>query len=284
MNVEHKTCIITGANSGIGKYTALELARRGAYIVMVCRNEDKAQRARQEIIEATGHPGIDIIIADLAHQHDIRKAADTFREKFDALDILINNAGIIPSERQETPEGIERCLAINHLAPFLLTNLLMPALESASSARVITVSSRVHRLGASAFDIEDLQLTSNYSPMKAYGISKLCNIMFTHELAKRTADTSITANCLHPGVVNTQLADEANIWTKFFYFIGKPFMQSPKAGAQTPIYLATTDEVADISGKYFNNKQITSPASIAFDDELTEKLWNKSKDLTGLTG
>lgn len=283
MDVEHKTCMITGANSGIGKYTAMELARRGAYVVMVCRNEQKAQRARQEIIDATEHTGIDIIVADLAHQHDVRKAAETFRGKFDALDILINNAGIIPSQRQETPDGIERCLAINHLAPFLLTNLLMPTLKKADSARVITVSSEVHRMGAAALDLDDLQLANNYTPMKAYGVSKLCNIMFTHELAKRTTNTAITANCLHPGVVSTQLADEAGFWMKFFYLIGKPFMKSPKSGAQTSIYLATSDEVQNVSGKYFKDKKITSPVSKAFDDELTEKLWERSNQLTGLT-
>lgn len=229
MDVENKICLITGANSGIGKETAKELARRGAYIVMVCRNEDKAEQARQEIIEETGQPGVDIIIADLAHQHDVRRAVEQFKSTFDALDILINNAGIIPSQRTETPEGIERCLAINHLAPFLMTNLLLDSLKKAASARVITVSSEVHRVGAASFDIDDIQLKSSYSPTKAYGVSKLCNIMFTHELAKRVADTSITANCLHPGVVRTQLADEASIWMKLFMLSASRLCGLPKA-------------------------------------------------------
>ena len=282
MDVEHKTCLITGANSGIGKQTALEMARRGAYVVMLCRNEAKAERARQEIIQKTGHSGIEILLADLAHQYDIRKAAEQFCKQFDALDILINNAGIIPDERQETPEGIERTLAINHLAPFLLTNLLMEPLLAAPAARVVNVSSEVHRVGARVFDLENLQLTNGYSPTKAYGLSKLCNIMFTYELAKRTSDTSLTTNCLHPGVVSTQLADEASIWMKFFYFIGKPLMRSPAGGAETSIFLATSDEVADTSGKYFRNKKIATPSSIAFEDDKTEALWRESERLTSI--
>lgn len=189
---------------------------------------------------------------------------------------------MIPAERRETPEGIERCLAINHLAPFLLTNLLMDALKKASAARIINVSSEVHRVGAPIFNLDNLQLNKGYSPTKAYGLSKLCNIMFTHELAKRTTDRTITANCLHPGVVNTQLADEASWMMKFFYLVGKPFMRSSKGGAQTSIYLATSDEVSKVSGKYFKNRKEASPSSVAFDNELTEALWKKSEQLTGI--
>jgi NAD(P)-dependent dehydrogenase (short-subunit alcohol dehydrogenase family) len=282
MNIENKTCLVTGANSGIGKYTAQALVRRGAYVVMLCRNEEKAERARQQIMEETGQSGVEILLADLAHQYDIRKAAERFCDRFDALDILINNAGIIPSGRNETPEGIERTLAINHLGPFLLTNLLMEPLQNAPAARVVNVASEVHRLGAAIFDIDNLQLKTGYSPVKAYGLSKLCNIMFTHELAKRTADTAITANALHPGVVSTQLAEEASVWMKLAYFMGKPFMRSPKSGAQTSIFLATSEEASGTSGKYFKNKKVASPASLAYDDELTQKLWEKSDQLCGL--
>ena len=282
MDMNNKTCLVTGANSGIGKETAKALAAAGAYVIMLCRNEEKAQQARQEIINQIGDTGIEIMIADLAHQYDIRQAAEKFLQSFGALDVLVNNAGIIPAERTETPEGIEQTLAVNHLAPFLLTNLLIEPLENADEARIVNVSSEVHRLGARSFDINNLQLTSDYSPMKAYGISKLCNIMFTHELAKRFRSSHITANALHPGVVSTHLAGDASWLMKLFYTIGKPFMQSPKSGAQTSIYLATSDEVARVSGQYFKNKQITEPASIAFNDDLTEKLWQKSASLTGI--
>lgn len=280
MNLEHKVCLVTGANSGIGREITRELARRGAYVLMLCRDEVKAGRARQEIIEDTGHTGLEIVLADLAHQDDVRRAADRVREQFNVLDILINNAGIVPGRRRETPEGIERTLAINHLAPFLLTKLLMDPLRKAPDARVITVSSEVHRLGARAFDMDNLQLREGYTPIKAYGLSKLCNIMFTHELAKRTRDDSITANALHPGVVNTQLTDEAGWGMKLVYFLGGPFMKSPSAGAETPLYLAISDEAAEVSGEYFRNKKIADPAAVAFDDTKTSRLWDKSEALT----
>jgi NAD(P)-dependent dehydrogenase (short-subunit alcohol dehydrogenase family) len=282
MGVENKICMVTGANSGIGKETAKALAGMGAYVVMLCRNENRAQQAKQEIIEHTGHSGVEIMIADLAHQYDIRKAAKQFNENFDALDILINNAGMIASTRAETPAGIEKTMAVNHLAPFLLTHLLMPSLKNAERARIVNVSSEVHRIGAGIFDLNDLQLANGYSNMKAYGLSKLCNIMFTHELSKRLDKNEITANCLHPGVVGTRLASDASWWLKLSYILGKPFMRSPASGAQTSIYLASSDEVENISGKYFKNKSITAPAEIAFDDALTEKLWEKSAALTGI--
>lgn len=275
--------MVTGANSGIGKETTKTLARMGGYVIMLCRNEEKAKRAKQEIIDETGHSGVEIMLADLAHQYDIREAAQKFNKKYNALDVLVNNAGIIASKREETPEGIEKTFAINHLGPFLLTNLLMGALENAEQARIVNVSSEIHRLGASVFDMDNLQLKSNYSSLKAYGLSKLCNIMFTHELAKRHDSTSIKANALHPGVVGTHLADEASLWMKAMYIIGKPFMRSPKSGAETSLYLATSDEVDGISGKYFKNKKQTKPSSIAFDDDLTQQLWEKSERLTGLS-
>lgn len=283
MDLRNKLCVVTGANSGIGKETGRAFAEQKAYVVMICRNEQRAQQARQELVDDTGHSGIEIMLADLAIQHDVREVADQISEKFEKVDILVNNAGIIADQHEETIDGIEKTLAINHLAPFLLTNLLLDDLKKSSDARVVNVASEVHRVGATAFDIDDLQLKKNYSPMKAYGVSKLCNIMFTHEFAKRSADTSIITNSLHPGIVSTQLAEEASWMMKLFYFIGKPFMRSPKSGAQTSIYLATSDEVKSTGGKYFRNKKEASPASIAYDDEITEQLWQKSKKLTGLS-
>ena len=283
MDLKNKLCIVTGGNSGIGKETVRAFAEQKAYVVMICRNAERAERAKEELINDTGHSGIEVMLADLAIQHDIREVADQITKKFDKVDVLVNNAGIIADEREETIDGIEKTLAINHLAPFLLTNLLFDHLKKGDDVRVVNVSSEVHRLGAQVFDIDDLQLQHNYSPTKAYGVSKLCNIMFTHELAKRCKNTAITTNSLHPGVVRTQLAEEANWMMKLFYFIGKPFMRSPKSGAETSIYLATSDEVRSVSGKYFRNKKVTAPASVAFDDELTEELWEKSETLTGLS-
>lgn len=282
MDMQNKLCIVTGANSGIGKATAMELARLGAYVVMICRNEEKAQQVREHITSSTGNPGVEVMLADFAYQYEIREVADRFRNKFDKLDVLINNAGMIPSKRTETIDGIEKTFAVNHLGPFLLTNLLMDQLLAAPQARIITVSSEVHRLGASIFHLANLQLEEGYSPRKAYGLSKLCNIMFTHELAQRLEDSNITANALHPGVVRTRLASEASWLMKFFFSIGKPFMKSPEKGAETSLYLATSDEVSGISGRYFKNKKEVKPADIAFDDELTRQLWEISESLTKL--
>lgn len=282
MDLGNKLCVVTGANSGIGKETVRAFARMGAYVIMICRNEKRAHQARQEIISDTGHHGIEVMLADLAVQFDVREVADQIIRKYDKVDVLVNNAGIIASKRQETVDGIEKTLAINHLGPFLLTNLLLNHLRKAEEARVINVASEVHHLGAANFDIDNFQLQKKYSPMKAYGLSKLYNIMFTHELAKRCGDI-ITTNSLHPGVVRTQLAEEANLLTKLFYTIGKPFMKSPKKGAQTTIYLATSGEISATSGKYFINKKVTAPASMAYADAITKEVWAKSAVLTGLS-
>lgn len=282
MNMQNKLCMVTGANSGIGKATAMELAKQGAYVVMVCRDEGKAETARKDIIEKTGNTGVEIMLADFAYQYEIRELGDHFNSKFDELDVLVNNAGMIPSKREETIDGIEKTFAVNHLGPFLLTNLLMDALRSASGARIVNVSSEVHRLGASVFNLSDLQLEQGFTPMKAYGISKLCNILFTRELARRLQGTDVTANALHPGVVSTQLADEAGWLMKLFYLIGSPFMRSPRKGAGTPIYLATSDDVNGVSGKYFRNKKMVKPADEALDEELSGTLWEMSEKLTGL--
>lgn len=282
MDMQNKLCIITGANSGIGKVTALNLARQDAYIVMVCKNEERAQQAREEILSETGNAGIDIVLADFAYQYEIREAADQIKSRFEQVDVLINNAGMIPSKRTETIDGIEKTFAVNHLGGFLLTNLLLNQLKAAPQARIINVSSEVHRLGASIFHLANLQLQESYSPLKAYGLSKLCNIMFTHELARQLESTNVTVNALHPGLVSTRLSSQAGWLMKFFYFIGRPVMKSPTKGAETPLYLAASDEVRDISGKYFKNKKIKKPADIAYDDELTARLWEISEELTGL--
>ncbi|MEL7832583.1 SDR family oxidoreductase [Fodinibius sp. Rm-B-1B1-1] len=283
MDLNNKLCVVTGANSGIGKETVRSFAADGAYIIMVCRNEKRAQQARQDIIEDTGNTGIEIVLADLAIQHDVRLAAQQITNQFDQINILVNNAGLIADKREETVDGIEKTLAVNHLAPFLLTNLLWDHLQKANETRVINVSSEVHRIGAKCFDINDLQLTENYSPMNAYGVSKLCNIMFTHELAKRSKDNTIAAYSLHPGVVRTQLAEEAGWAMKLFYWIGKPFMRSPKSGAETTIYLATSNDLSSKNGKYFKNKKVTKPSAIAYDNEITAQLWDRSEKLTGLS-
>lgn len=283
MDIANKLCVVTGANSGIGKETARSFAADGAFVIMICRNEQRARNACQDIIEHTGNTGVQVIIADLSVQYDVRSAADKINQRFDQIDILVNNAGLIADEREETIDGIEKTLAVNHLAPFLLTNLLWDSLQKSEEARIINVSSEVHKMVADVFDPDNLQLTENYSPMRAYGISKLCNIMFTHELAKRTENSAITTYSLHPGVVGTQLAEEAGWATKLFYWIGKPFMRSPKSGAATTIYLASSDEVTSKNGRYFKDKEFAEPSPIAYNDDITSQVWKRSKELTGLS-
>jgi NAD(P)-dependent dehydrogenase (short-subunit alcohol dehydrogenase family) len=283
MDLENKLCIVTGANSGIGKETARSFAADGAYVIMICRNEERAKAARQDIIEDTGNTGIKIILADLGVQHDVRSAAEQINREFDRIDLLVNNAGLIANKREETIDGIEKTLAVNHLAPFLLTHLLWDGLRQSKDARVINVSSEAHKIGAKVFEIDNLQLAENHSAMKAYGLSKLCNIMFTRELAKRTETSSITTYSLHPGVVGTQLAEEGGWAMKLFYWLGKPFMRSPKSGAATTIYLATSDEVTSMNGQYFKNQKVAEAADIAHNDELTSRLWKRSEELTGLS-
>jgi NAD(P)-dependent dehydrogenase (short-subunit alcohol dehydrogenase family) len=279
----NKLCIVTGANSGIGKETARRFAADGAYVIMICRNEQRAKAARQDIIEDTANSGIEIILADLAVQDEVRSAADQINRKFDQIDVLVNNVGLIASEREETVDGIEKTLAVNHLAPFLLTHVLWDGLQQSEDARIINVSSEVHKRAANVFDLDNLQLTENYSAMKAYGISKLCNVMFTHELAKRTKNSTMTTYSLHPGVVGTQLAEEAGWGMKLFYWIGKPFMRSPASGAATTIYLATSDEVTSMNGRYFKDEELAEPVAIVYDDDITSQLWKRSKELTGLS-
>lgn len=280
--MQNKLSVVTGANSGIGKATAQKLAGMGSYVVMICRNEEKAQKAKDEIISKTGNTGVEVMLADFSYQFEIREVAEQIANKFDRLDVLVNNAGMFPSGRKETIDGIEKTFAVNHLGPFLLTNLLLDSLKAAAEARVVNVASDAHKAGVPFFKLHNLMLEEGYNSMKAYGISKLCNIMFTHELAKRTHETSIKTFALHPGVVRTNLASEASWVLKLMYFIGGPFMRSPQKGAETAVYLATSDEVSGKSGKYFKNKKETQPAAIAFDDELTHELWKISKKLTKL--
>ncbi|MTI88500.1 MAG: SDR family oxidoreductase [Balneolaceae bacterium] len=278
--MNNKLCVITGANSGIGFETAKALSKKGAYIVMVCRNEDKAIRAREQIIENTETYGIDIIVCDFAIQSEIRHAAEVIRTKYDQVDVLINNHGLIASERKETVDGLERTFAVNHIGYFLFTHLLLNQLKAAEHARIINVSSAAHRGGT--FDTENLQLSSNFSPMKAYANSKLFNILFTKELANRLVDTTVTSNCLHPGVVASNFGQSGKWFIKLIYTLGKPFMISPVKGAKTSVYLASSDDVKNVNGAYFKNKMAATPSKAARNADYAKQLWAISKKLCGL--
>lgn len=282
MDLKNKLCVVTGANSGIGKAAAIDFAARGAYVVMICRNEKRARKARKEITAQTGNPGVEVVLADFAWQYEIREAASRISSTFEQVDLLVNNAGTITSRREETMSGLEKTFAVNHLGPFLLTNLLLDRLRAAPEARVITVSSGAHRKGAELFDPENLQLETGFTPYGAYGLSKLCNLMFTHELARRTGGSGLCAFSMHPGLVNTRLTKEAGWLTRMAWTLARPFMRSPEQGADTIVWLATTDEADELNGRYFKDREMVQPDPIAFDDRRTEELWRISARLCDL--
>jgi NAD(P)-dependent dehydrogenase (short-subunit alcohol dehydrogenase family) len=280
MDMTNKLCVITGANSGIGFETAKALAKKGAYIVMVCRNEDKAIEAKNQILETVPDAGIAIVLCDFSIQKEIRTAADEIISRYKKIDILINNHGFIASERTETVDGLEETFAVNHIGYFLFTNLLLDNIKAAKKGRIVNVASDAHRAGE--FDPDNLQLEDNFSSMKAYGNSKLFNILFTKELADRLTDTNVTANCLHPGVIRSNFGQSGEWWVSLFYKVFGVFMTSNKEGAETSIYLASSDEVENANGAYFKNKKAAAPKKQARDMEAAKKLWEISEELCEL--
>jgi len=275
-----KMVLITGGTSGIGKATAVALAVMGADVVVVGRNPERGRAALEEI-RAQGHSeSVELMLADLCVQSEIRRLAGEFLERHDRLDVLVNNAGLVQSKRTETPDGIETTLATNHLAPFLLTNLLLECLEQSAPSRVLTVSSEAQRWGS--MDFEDMQSRRNYKGFPVYGMTKLANIMFTYELAERLNGTGITANCLHPGSVGTNFGKNNRGVMALFFRAAKPFMRSPEQGADTLIWLASSPEVEGVSGKYFSDRKEIEAKKIAYDPAARRTLWEISEDLTSL--
>ncbi len=275
-----KVILITGGTSGIGKAAATALAGMGANVVITGRNEERGRRALQEIREESGNDGVELMLADLAVQSEVRRLAEEFREHHDRLVVLINNAGLVLSERTETPDGIEMQLAINHLAPFLLTNLLLDLLKKSAPSRIVTVSSDAHRWGS--MDLDDLQSRKRYRAFPVYGRTKLANIMFTHELAERLEGTGVTANCLHPGSVNTNFAVSSRSPFTLLFRAFKPFMRSPEQGADTLIYLVASPEVEGMTGKYLVDRRVKAASDAAYDQTTRKELWEASEELTGL--
>jgi NAD(P)-dependent dehydrogenase (short-subunit alcohol dehydrogenase family) len=274
-----KVALITGASSGIGKITARELAKFGMHVVMVCRNAEKGEKVKQEIITITGNNNITLLQADLSLMSEVRRVAASFKARFPKLDILINNAGMMPGKRKITEEGIEISWATNYLSAFLLTNLVLDKLMAAETARIINVSSEAHRIGHLNF--QEMHKPGKYSALTAYADSKLAMIMFTYELTRRLELTRITANCLHPGVVATNFAQQEPSAMKFFFIAGKPFMRSPEKGAETNIYLAVSPEVADKSGLYFKNKKAVRSSGQTYNPAIARRLWIQSEIQTG---
>src|SRR5215207_1335430 len=273
-----KVALVTGGTGGIGKAAATALTSMGAEVVVVGRNAEKGEAAVAEIREETGNDDVSVLLADLSVQAEVRKLAEEFGERHDRLDVLVNNAGLVLSERNETPDGIEAQFAINHLAPFLLTNLLSDILKKSAPSRVVTVSSEAQRWGNMDFD--DLQSTRKYKGFPVYGMTKLANIMFTYELAERLKGTGVSANCLHPGPVSTNFGKNNRGAMALFFSAAKPFMRSPEQGADTLIWLASSPEVEGVSGKYFSDRKEIEAKKVAYDLAVRRTLWKISEDLT----
>lgn len=274
-----KVCIVTGANTGIGKETALGLAKLGAAVVMVCRDRERGEAARREIKQKSGNDRVELMICDFASQNSIRQFAREFKERHDRLDVLVNNAGVVLRERSMTEEGLERTFAINHLGYFLLTNLLLDVLKKSAPSRIVNVSSTAHKYGK--LDVNAWPTGRDYSTFGAYANSKLANVLFTYELARRLEGTGVTANCLHPGGVGTNLFRGL---PKFAQALIKLVTIGPERGARTSIYLASSPKVEGVTGKYFVRRRQHNSSSASHNKEAAGTLWAVSVELTGLNG
>ncbi|MDQ4077609.1 MAG: SDR family oxidoreductase [Chloroflexota bacterium] len=278
--MEGQVVLVTGGTGGIGWATAKGVAEQGATVVIVGRNVQRGEEAAREIWAATGNSRVEYMQADLSNQADIERLAGEFGRHYDRLDVLVNNAGGIFWERRETEDALEMTFALNHLAYFYLTHLLLPWLVASAPARIVNVSSGAHHGARIHFD--DLQQAQGYSPWRAYSQSKLANILFTRELARRLEGTGVTANALHPGFVTTGFGRAGGWIGRLIMPIVHLFAISPEAGAQTVIHLASAPEVEGVSGKYFENREEKRASRAAYDDEVARRLWERSLALTGI--
>jgi NAD(P)-dependent dehydrogenase (short-subunit alcohol dehydrogenase family) len=275
--MKSKICVVTGTTSGIGKETAVALARAGARVAIVCRTQDKGERALAEIRRRSAGD-VALFVADLASQRAIRVLAARLSAALPRIDVLVNNAGLILDRRVLTEDGLETTFAVNHIGYFLLTRLLEPKLLAGAPARVVNVASRAHQSGTLRFD--DLMGAKGYDGWSAYVQSKLANIVFTYELARRLAGSGVTANCLHPGVIASSFGNAGPLMIRLGVRLGRPFMKGPARGADTSIYLASSPEVEGVSGKYFVNRRQARSNDESYDATVATRLWKVSEELT----
>jgi NAD(P)-dependent dehydrogenase (short-subunit alcohol dehydrogenase family) len=280
-NLMHgKICVVTGATSGIGLVTAQALARQDATLIIIARNAERGAATVSRIQQETGNSAVELMVADLSAQEQVRQLAKEFQHRFARLDVLVNNAGAFFARRQLSQDGLEMTFALNHLAYFLLTNLLLDPLRAADSARIVNVSSEAHR--RARLDFADLQGQRRYTGWRAYARSKLANILFTYELARRLAGTGIVANALHPGFVATNFGRNNRSVTAVLFRILQLAAISPEEGAQTIIYLASSPVVNGVTEEYFVKQKAIRSSQVSYDRAAAERLWQVSAELTGL--
>ena len=276
--LQNKTAIVTGANSGMGMATVRALSDMGAKVIMLCRSEKRGTEALEKL-SSEKYRDLELILCDLGNYDSIRAFANIVRRGCDHIDILVNNAGFISLDRQETGEGLERQFGVNHIGHFLLTMSLLDLMGE--GGRIVNVASGAHKTGKIHFD--DINLTKGFNVIKAYSQSKLANVLFTRELARRVKDRGITVNCCHPGAVATNIGiDRDTGFGKTVTRLLKPFFQTPEQGARTAIFLASDDSVSDVTGEYFYKCRIAKSSKRSKDMELAKKLFEFSEELTGL--
>lgn len=280
-NLTDRICMVTGGNAGIGKETALELARMEAHVVVVSRNRERGEEAVEDIRESTGNQQVDLLLCDYASQESIRQMTAQFNHDYPRLDVLVNNAGLVNMSRETTVDGLEATFAINHLGYFMNTLLLMDSLSRSSAARIVNVSSDAHRSAQINFD--DIMGEHKYSGFGAYGQSKLANVLFTYELDRRLTGTGITTNALHPGFVATNFAkNNGRIAGLVMAVLGRFAARSPEKGAETSTYVASSPEVEGLSGLYFTDCQPVTSSPASYDTVSAQRLWDLSLELTYL--
>ncbi|MDO8614360.1 MAG: SDR family oxidoreductase [Dehalococcoidia bacterium] len=283
-SMDGRTCLITGASRGIGLEAAVALAGLGAGVTMVARDPARGAAALAEVKRRSGSEIVELMIADLASLQAVRQLAGEFRALHRELHVLVNNAGAYNAQRSLTPDGYETTFAVNHLAPFLLTNLLLDALKAGAPSRIVNVASGAHR--RATIDFADLNCERSYAGFRTYGQSKLANVLFTYELARRLQGTGVTANCLHPGVVTTGFGKNSNnprpvrAFMSLFHTLGRPFLKSPAQGAATVVYLASSPAVEGVSGRYFADSKAVPSSAASYDEVVARRLWQVSEEMT----
>jgi NAD(P)-dependent dehydrogenase (short-subunit alcohol dehydrogenase family) len=270
-----KVCLVTGSSSGLGKATALGLAQLGATVILGCRDTQRGEAALAEIKAASGNQVVELMLVDLSLMQSVRSMVEEFEKRYDRLDVLINNAGVFKHRHIVTAEGLETMFATNHLGPFLLTNLLLDSLKNSASARTLSITAP----STTQLDFDDLQGEKKFNAYTAFGASKMCNLLFTYELARRLEGIRVTANAIHPGLVKSGLMREAAVPIRWFTYL---ISASPQKAAETPVYYASSPAVEGITGKFFKGREAVDSSPYSEDQEIQKRLWGVSVALTKL--